>query len=109
MVLTAFCLVYTALATTGLVLLRRSLGDASAAEIVHDPTFYLGGLFYAASFATFLAALRRFEVLTVFPVFTGVAYATVAVAAAVVLGEALTAARLGGILLVGVGVVLLVR
>jgi multidrug transporter EmrE-like cation transporter len=100
---------YTALATTGLVLLRRSLEDATLSELVHDPAFFAGGVFYAASFATFLASLRRFEVLTVFPLFTGLAYATVAVAAAVVLDESLTASRLAGIALVGVGALLLVR
>lgn len=100
---------YTTLATAGLVLLRRSLEDATLSDLLHDPSFFAGGLFYAASFATFLASLRRFEVLTVFPLFTGLAYATVAVAAAVVLHESLTASRLAGIALVGVGAVFLVR
>jgi multidrug transporter EmrE-like cation transporter len=107
--LIGYAVVYTVLATTGLVLLRRSLEDASLQELLRDPTFYLGGLCYAASFATFLVSLRRFEVLSVFPLFTGLAYATVAVAAALVLGETLTASRVGGIVLVGVGAVLLVR
>lgn len=107
--LIAYAVVYTTLATTGLVLLRRSLEDATVTELVHDPAFFVGGLCYAASFATFLVSLRRFEVLTVFPLFTGLAYATVAVAAAVVLGESLTGARVAGIGLVGVGAVLLVR
>lgn len=100
---------YTTLATAGLVFLRRSLEDATLSELAHDPAFYAGGVFYAASFATFLASLRHFEVLTVFPLFTGLAYATVAVAAAVVLDESLTASRLAGIALVAVGAVLVVR
>jgi multidrug transporter EmrE-like cation transporter len=90
-------------------LLRRSLEDASLAALLRDPAFYAGGAFYAASFATFLASLRRFEVLTVFPLFSGLAYATVTVAAALVLDESLTASRLAGIALVGAGVVFLVR
>lgn len=109
MALIAYAALYTILATTGLVLLRRSLGDEAVAEIVHDPAFYIGGLFYAASFATFLASLRRFEVLTVFPLFTGLAYATVTLAAAVVLAEPITGSRLAGMAFVGVGAVLLVR
>ena len=109
MELTAYAVVYTTLATTGLVLLRRSLEDATLSELLQDPAFFAGGVFYAASFATFLVSLRRFEVLTVFPLFTGLAYATVAVAAAVVLDESLTASRLAGIAFVGVGAVLLVR
>lgn len=109
MALIAYAVVYTTLATIGLVLLRRTLEDASVSEIAHDPAFFIGGLFYAASFATFLASLRRFEVLTVFPLFSGLAYATVAVAAAIVLDESVTAARVAGIAFVGVGAVLLVR
>jgi multidrug transporter EmrE-like cation transporter len=107
--LIAYAAVYTALATLGLVLLRRSLGDAALAETLRDPVFYLGALAYAASFGTFLASLRRFEVLTVFPLFTSLAYATVTVAAALVLDEPLTASRVAGIVLVGAGIVLLVR
>jgi len=107
--LIGFAGVYTALATTGLVLLRRTLADAPLDDVVHDPAFYLGGFCYAASFGTFLLSLRHFEVLTVFPLFTGLAYATVAVAAALVLDESLTIVRIAGIALVGVGAVLLVR
>jgi small multidrug resistance pump len=97
------------LASAGLVLVRRSLDDASFAEFARDPGFYAGGILYAASFATFLAALRTYEVLTVFPLFTGVTYATVTLAAAVILDEPLSASRLAGIGLVAVGAVLLVR
>jgi multidrug transporter EmrE-like cation transporter len=109
MAIAAYAIVYTTLATAGVVLLRRTLADADLDEILREPGFYLGGLFYAASFATFLASLRRFEVLTVFPLFSGLAYATVAVAAAVVLDESLTVSRVAGIVLVGVGAILLVR
>lgn len=109
MALILYAAVYTALGTTGLVLLRRSLEDAPVAELVRDPAFYFGGLFYATSFLMFLGALRRFEALTVFPLFSGLMYAAVTVAAAVVLGESLTPARLAGIVLIGVGAVLLLR
>jgi multidrug transporter EmrE-like cation transporter len=107
--LTAYAVVYTTLASLGLVVLRRSLADAGAAEIARTPAFYLGGLLYAASFATFLAALRHFEALTVFPLFTGITYVSVTLAAVVLLDEELTAGRLAGIALVGLGAVLLVR
>ena len=109
MALAAYAVVYTTLATSGLVLVRRSLDDASFSEFVHNPAFYAGGVLYAASFATFLASLRRYEVLLVFPLFTGVTYATVTLAAAVILDEPITASRLAGIGLVAVGAVLLVR
>ena len=107
--LTAYTAVYATLATCGLVLLRRSIADASLADIARTPGFYLGGLLYAASFATFLAALRHFEALTVFPLFTGITYVTVTCAAVVLLDEHMSAARLTGVALVGAGSVLLVR
>lgn len=109
MALTAYSAVYTLLATAGLVLLRKSLPDASPTDLVTSPTFISGGLCYAASFATFLLALRRFEVLTVYPVFSGLAYATVTCAAVIFLGESLSLARVVGIFFVAGGVVLLVR
>lgn len=109
MKLAAFAVVYTTLATLGLVVLRRTLADASFDEVVRSPWLYVGGAFYAASFATFLLSLRSFEVLTVFPLFTGITYASVAVAAALVLDEQLTAARFAGMAFVAVGAVLLVR
>ena len=107
--LALYTLVYTTLASAGLVLVRRALDDASFSEFAHDPRLYAGGLLYAASFATFLASLRSYEVLTVFPLFTGVTYATVTLAAAVILDEPLSASRLAGIAFVAVGAVLLVR
>ena len=107
--LALYAVAYTTLASAGLVVVRRALEDASFSELVHDPGFYGGGLLYAASFATFLASLRSYEVLTVFPLFTGITYATVTVAAAMFLDEPLTATRLGGIALVAVGAVFLTR
>ena len=109
MILAAYTLVYVTLATAGLVLLRRSVADASVAELLHEPGFYIGFACYAVSFATFQLALRRFEVLTVYPLFTGLAYATVALAAIVFLGEHLSAVHAAAIALIGAGVVLLVR
>jgi multidrug transporter EmrE-like cation transporter len=107
--LAIYAAVYVAEATAGLVLLRHSLRETPLAEVIRSPAVYVGFAFYAASFFTFLLALRRFEVLTVYPVFSGVAYATVTLAAWLVLGESLGVARVAGILLVGVGVVFLVR
>jgi multidrug transporter EmrE-like cation transporter len=109
MALVLYTVVYAALATTGLIVLRSSLEGATVAEGLRMPDVYLGAACYAASFGTFLLALRQFDVLTVFPVFSGVAYASVAVAAATILGEDLGTSRLLGLALVGVGVILLTR
>jgi len=100
---------YVALSTTALMLLRRSLAGAELGELATDPRVLAGAALYAASFGTFLLALRHFEVLTVFPVFLASAYAATTVAAAVFLGESLTSGRVAGLLLVGAGLVLLAR
>ncbi len=109
MAFAAYLVTYVALSTAGLMLLRRSLADATIAEALSDPRFYAGAAGYALSFGTFLLSLRQFEVLTVFPVFLGATYATIAVAAAIFLGESLTPGRVAGIALVGAGLLLLAR
>ena len=109
MAFAGYLIAYVLLSTTGLMLLRRSLADVPLSEALGDPRFYLGAAAYAFSFGTFLLSLRRFEVLTVFPVFLGVTYAAIAVAAAIFLGESLTPSRLAGIALVGAGLLLLAR
>ena len=109
MALVLYTAVYAVLATTGLIVLRSSLEGATLAEALGMPGVYLGAVCYAASFGTFLLSLRRFDVLTVFPVFSGVAYASVALAAAVILGESLGTSRVLGLGLVAIGVILLTR
>lgn len=110
--LVPYLLTYVLLSTTGLVLLRHSLaglGRASFADYLKNAGLVVGALCYIASFLTFLAALRNFELLTVYPIFTGVAYAAVSLAAVLVLREALTPISATGIAFVGVGVVLLAQ
>jgi len=109
MALVLYTAVYVVLAATGLIVLRSSLEGATVAEGLRMPGVYLGAACYAASFGTFLVSLRRFDVLTVFPVFSGVAYAAVALAAVAFLGEDLGTTRVLGLGLVGVGVILLTR
>jgi len=103
---------YVVLSTTGLVLLRHSLAGlsrASVADYLGSAGVILGVLCYGVSFLTFLASLREFRLLTVYPIFTGVAYAAVSLAAVVVLRETLTPIRAAGLTFVGVGVVLLAQ
>jgi multidrug transporter EmrE-like cation transporter len=105
----AYLVTYVVLSAAGLLLLRLSLEDATLGEALSDPRFYAGATCYALSFGTFLLSLRSYEVLTVFPVFLGCAYAAVAVGAAVFLGEELTPTRVAGLVLVGAGLLMLGR
>lgn len=102
-----YVVVYVSLSTSGLILLRSRLAHAeSIAVLARDPRLLAGAVCYAASFLTWLAALRRFEITRAFPVFMGLSYATVTIAAVIVLGERLSVIRALGIALVGVGVLL---
>lgn len=103
---------YAVLNTCGLLLLRAALRDrslADRAELLVDPRL-LGGLaLYVLGFLTWIATLSRYQLSTVYPIFVGVSYVSIAVASAVVLGEDLTATKLLGITLVGVGVLFVVH
>lgn len=102
-------LVYVVLSTSGLLLLRTGLrDDGGLADFVRDPRVLIGAVLYAFSFLTWLFALRRHELSLVYPMFIGTGYVTIVLASALFLDESLGAARLAGIALVGVGLLLLV-
>lgn len=105
----AYLAAYVALSTTGLLLLRARLDGAMISELPRDIWFLVGAACYIGSFVTWLVTLRHFPVTRAFPLFLGTTYAAVTVGAVAILGEHLTAPRLAGVALVGVGVVLLAR
>lgn len=101
---------YVVLSTAGVLLLRSRLGAGlGIASLVSDPRLLIGAVCYAASFLTWLAALRHFEITRAFPIFFGTSYAAVVLGAVVILDERVTGARVAGIVLVGVGIVLVSR
>ena len=106
---------YALLSTGGVLLLRRALKDAdelsfgTVRTLLVEPSFLLGFVLYALSFVTWLLALRRYEVVTIFPVFVGVGYACVVLGGYLFLGESLSAARVAGILVIFAGMALLFR
>jgi multidrug transporter EmrE-like cation transporter len=105
-----YLVVYVVLSTAGLLLLRSRLGSGeSLGSLATDPRFLLGAACYAASFLTWLATLRHFEVTKAFPIFLGTSYAAVTVGAVFILGESLSTSRVVGIVLVGVGIVFIGR
>jgi multidrug transporter EmrE-like cation transporter len=102
-------LAYVALSTSGLLLLRTGLrGDGGIADFLRDPRVLAGAVLYAASFLTWLLALRRHDLTLVYPMFIGTGYIVIVLAAALFLDESLGGMRLLGIALVGAGLVLLV-
>jgi multidrug transporter EmrE-like cation transporter len=90
----------------------KDVGELSAASVrglLTDPAFLLGFLLYAASFLTWLLALRRYDVVVIFPVFVAVGYACVVLGGYLFLGESLSAYRVVGILVIFAGMALLFR
>jgi multidrug transporter EmrE-like cation transporter len=105
-----YLVVYVALSTAGLLLLRSRLGSgAGLGDVATDWRFLLGAVCYASSFLTWLLALRHFEITRAFPIFLGSAYAAAAIGAVLFLDEHLTGVRLTGIVLVGLGILLVGR
>lgn len=78
------------------------------ARAVSNPWLLLGVLLQAAFFFTYLTLLSRADVSLVLPM-TALDYIVVALLAAPLLGEPVTAARWGGILLIVGGVALVSR
>ena len=106
---------YALLSTGGVLLLRTALKDvdelsvASVRGLLTDPAFLFGFLLYALSFGTWLLALRRYDVVVIFPVFIAVGYACVVLGGYLFLGESLSASRIAGILVIFGGMALLFR
>ena len=109
MKLAAFALVYTTLATLGLVVLRRTLADASLDEVVRSPWLYVGGAFYAGELRDLPPVAAELRSPHGVPALHRDHVRIGGVAAALVLDEQLTAARFAGMAFVAVGAVLLVR
>jgi multidrug transporter EmrE-like cation transporter len=111
----AYVVAYALLSTGGVLLLRTALNDlgdltwGSARALLGEPSFLLGFLLYAVSFFTWLLALRRYEVVAIFPVFVGVGYVCVVLGAYLFLEESLSPARVAGILVILGGVALIAR
>jgi multidrug transporter EmrE-like cation transporter len=106
----AYLVVYVALSTSGLLLLRSRLGGGETlASLASDPRLLLGAACYAASFLVWLLALRHFEITRAFPVFLGASYIAVTVGAVLILGEHLGPVRLAGVVLIGGGIFLVGR
>jgi multidrug transporter EmrE-like cation transporter len=106
---------YALLSTGGVLLLRTAMKDVdqlsteSVRNLIGDPAFLLGFVLYGLSFLTWLLALRRYEVVVIFPVFVGVGYACVVLGGYLFLGESLSTSRVIGILVISAGMAFLLR
>ena len=113
--LLATVLVYAVLNASGLLLLRVALqtprgGDErTLGALLSDPRLFAGGLLYVLGFVTWLATLRTHPLSTVYPIFVGVGYASVVIASLWLLDERATVAKVGGLVLIGLGLIFVAR
>lgn len=77
-------------------------------QLMGSPYIILGLFFYVVSVVIWIAVLSRVDVSVAYPMLS-IGYVVNAIAAYYLFGEALTAARMGGIFLILVGVYLVAR
>jgi drug/metabolite transporter (DMT)-like permease len=114
----AFLLLYIALTTASQLIMRWQVTAAAASAPGNRLDFIVSMLLtpwvWAAILATFLAglawmlALTRFELTYAFP-FTGVTFALILVAGALLFGEHVGPSRIAGTALVLLGLIVIVR
>jgi drug/metabolite transporter (DMT)-like permease len=104
---------YAVLNAAGLLLLRAALKDRTdgtgLVALLADPRLIVGLVLYGLGFATWILSLRRYQLTTVYPVFVGVSYVSVLLAAVVILDESMSLANVLGVALIGAGVLFVVR
>jgi multidrug transporter EmrE-like cation transporter len=107
--------VYTVSSVLGLLLLKHAMPlvriDWQAGTLLSMPVFLLavGACLYIASFAVWLAILARHELSVAYPTAIGLTLAFSTVGAAILLSEPLGLPRIGGILLIFLGIILVTR
>jgi drug/metabolite transporter (DMT)-like permease len=108
-----YVLIYAALNTAGLLLLRVGLKDKSGGSglvhVVTRPHVIIGLVLYGLGFVTWLASLRQYPLTVVYPVFVGVSYVSVLAGSVVILHESLSSLNVVGVTLIAGGVLLVVR
>ena len=106
---------YTAASVIGLLLLKHALplvrADWQGGSFLTAPALVLavGACLYIASFAVWLIILARHELSAAYPTAIGLTLAFSTVGAALLLGEPLSPLRIGGIVLIFVGILLVTR
>lgn len=80
-----------------------------AVRALTNPSLLLAGVAYVVAFAIYLFVLAKSDVSQIFPVAIGVNVMCVALMAAFVLGESVTAPRLVGMIAIVIGVYVVTR
>ena len=114
-------LLYLLLSTAGLMLIKIGFNQFSFETYhleeyrrflkyaYHHPEFIFGFILYILSFISWLIILSKKQLTFIFPIVTGLAYATIIITSILFLREEINLFKLIGILLIGVGILFIIK
>jgi multidrug transporter EmrE-like cation transporter len=121
MSLISLILLYLLLSTTGLILIKIGFNQFSFETYhleeyrrflkyaYHHPEFIFGFCLYILSFISWLIILSKKQLTFIFPIVTGLAYASIIIASFLFLREEINLFKLIGIVLIGIGILSLIK
>ncbi len=114
-------LLYLLLSTAGLILVKIGLNQFGfkthqfeefrrfAEYAYHHPKIIFGFLIYISSFLCWLILLSKKQLTTIFPLLTGLSYASIIIASVIFLREEIDLFKMIGIILIGAGILFVIR
>ena len=109
-----YILIYLIFSTLGLFLLKASLisvkfnSIVNLIELVKNVEFVVGFFLYGLSFIVWLFLLSKKDLSYIYPIVIGLSYLFVILTSVLFLNEGFTVAKLIGVILVGLGVVVII-
>lgn len=116
-----FILLYLLLSTTGLLLIKIGFNqfnfEASHFEeyrrfikyAYHHPEFIFGFFLYIFSFLSWLILLSKKQLTYIFPIVTGLGYASIIITSLLFLREEIELFKIIGIVLIGIGILFIIK
>jgi len=114
-------LLYLLLSTAGLMLIKIAFNQFSFEThhleeyrrflkyAYHHPEFIIGFFLYILSFISWLIILSKKQLTFIFPIVTGLAYASIIITSFFFLREEINLFKLIGILLIGTGILFVIK
>ncbi len=114
-------LLYLLLSATGLILIKLGFNQFSFETYhleeyrrflkyaCHHPEIILGLLLYIFSFLSWLILLSKKQLTYIFPIVTGLGYASIIIASVLFLKEEINLFKIIGIILIGAGILFVIK
>lgn len=111
-----YIILYILLSASGLLLLKKSLINdlailnlSNIKNLLLNWYFIFGFLFYASSFLTWLYILSKKEISYAYPIVVGLSYFVIVLSSLIIFKESLTLNKIIGIVLIGIGIIFILR